>query len=171
MGTNIKSLNLFNLDDLFAAKVKDLIVFISQNKITNKKDVISILSYYIFCEILKIYKSQSGLVLFYMSTKCYNWLLSDGGIVRDVDFKKVIELFTKKIKFPIVITSLSYEEFKALLASNSPVYDEILNDYNFIGDFWEEILKVIKSLKFYTLDEELSRNFTEHVLITKTFKR
>ena len=106
-----------------------------------------------------------------MSTKCYNWLLSDGGIVRDVEFKKVIELFTKKIKFPIVITSLSYEEFKALLASNSPVYDEILNDYNFIGDFWEEILKVIKSLKFYTLDDELSRNFTEHVLITKTFKR
>ena len=159
------------MDDLFAAKVKDLIVFISQNKITNKKDVISILSYYIFCEILKIYKSQSGLVLFYMTTKCYNWLLSDGGIVRDVDFKKVIELFTKKIKFPIVITSLSYEEFKTLLASNSPLYDEILNDYNFIGDFWEEILKVIKSLKFYTLDEELSRNFTEHLLITKTFKR
>lgn len=170
MTKRIKSLVLSNLDDIFAIKVKELIVFISQNNITNTKDITNILTYYIFCEILKIYKSQSGMVMFYMSTKCYNWLQSDGGIIRDMDFKKVLDLFTKKIKFPIVITSLIFEDFQSMLSSNSPVYDELINEYKFISDFWEEIIKVIKNLKFYSLDETLQKNFSEHVYYITTFK-
>ena len=170
MPTHIKSLNLFNLDEVFASKVKELIVFITKNNIANHKDVVNILIYYVFCELIKIYKEQSGLILFYLSTKCYNWLLSDGGIVRDVDFKKIIDLLTRKIKFPIVITSLTFDEFKTLLASDSPEYDEVINDYSFISTFFDEIIKTIKSLKFYSLDEELSNNFLEQLEIINTFK-
>lgn len=167
----IKSFVLFNLDETFAKRVKDLVVFITQNNITNHRDIVTILIYYVFCDILKTYKNNSGLILFYMSTKCHNWLLSDGGIVRDMDFKKVINLFTKKIKFPIVITSLSYEDFQSMLISNSPEYDEIINEYKFISDFWEEILKVIKSLKFYSLEENISQKFLEQVEYISTFNK
>lgn len=171
MGTSIKSLNLFNLDEVFVVRVKDLITFISKNSITNQRDIVTILTYYIFCDILKTYKEESGLVLFYLSTKCYHWLLSDGGIVRDMNFKKVADIFTKKIKFPIVITSLSFDEFKSLLSSDTPDYDEIINDYNFISDFWTEIMLLIKSLKFHSLDEELSNSFLEQMQIISTFKK
>lgn len=170
MTKRIKSLVLSNLDDIFASKVKDLIVFISQNSINNTKDITNILIYYVFCELLKIYKSQSGMILFYMSTKCYNWLQSDGGVVREMDFKKVVDLFTKKIKFPIVITSLSYDDFQSMLASNSPTYDELVNEYKFISEFWDEILKVIKNLRFYSLEDNLQKNFLEHLEYITTFK-
>ena len=171
MAINVKSLNLFDLDTVITTRVKDLIIFITHNNITNHRDITTILTYYIFTDILKAYKEESGLVLFYLSTKCYNWLLSDGGIVREMDFKKVAELFTKKIKFPIVITSLSFDEFKNLLASDSPEYDEIINDYSFISDFWTEIMLLIKSLKFHSLDEKLSNSFLEQLEIISTFKK
>lgn len=170
MATRVKSLNLFNLDETIASRVKDLIVFITKNNITNTRDISTILIYYVFSDILDTYKKQNGMILFYMSTKCYNWLMSDGGVVRDMDFKKLIDIFTKKVKFPIIITSLSFEEFKSLLASNSPEYDEIINDYNFISDFWGEIIKIIKSLKFFSLDDELSNDFFRTNII-KTFKK
>ena len=171
MAARIKSLILFNLDKVVTTRVKDLIVFITSNSITNQRDITTILTYYIFCDILKVYKEENGLVLFYLSTKCYNWLLSDGGIVRDMDFKKVTDILTKKIKFPIVITSLSFDDFKNLLASNSPEYDEVINDYQFISDFWSEIIKVIKDLKFHSLDDKLSNSFVEQVEIISTFTK
>lgn len=169
MGIKLKSLNLFNLDDIISSKAKELIVFITKNSISNTRDITNIFIYYVFCELLEIYKKQNGLILFYMSTKCYNWLLADDGIVREMNFKKLVDLFTKKIKFPIVITSLSFEDFKSLLASNSPEYDEIINEYKFISDFWEEIMKTIKSLKFYSIDDELSKDFNRTIDIISTF--
>ena len=171
MATKIKSLILFNLDEIFTERVKDLIVFVTKNNITNTKDITSILTYYVFTDILKTYKEESGLILFYLSTKCYNWLLSDGGIVRDMDFQKVTDIFTKKIKFPIVITSLSYTDFQNLLASNSPEYDELINNYQFISDFWTEIMLLIKNLKFNSLDDKLSNSFLEQAEIISSFKK
>lgn len=171
MATKIKSLILFNLDEIFTERVKDLIVFVTKNNITNTKDITSILTYYVFTDILKTYKEESGLILFYLSTKCYNWLLSDGGIIRDMDFQRVVDIFTKKIKFPIVITSLSYTDFQNLLASNSPEYDEVINDYQFISDFWTEIMLLIKNLKFNSLDDKLSNSFLEQAEIISSFKK
>ena len=171
MGIKIKSLRLFNLDDIFTKRVRDLVVFTTTNHITNQKDINTILTYYIFCDILKLYKEESGLILFYLSTKCYNWLLSDGGIIRDMDFQKVTDIFTKKIKFPIVVTSLSFIDFQNLLASNSPEYDELINDYQFISDFWTEIMLLIKNLKFHSLDEKLSNSFVEQEQIISCFKK
>lgn len=97
--------------------------------------------------------------------------MSDGGIIRDMDFQRVVDIFTKKIKFPIVITSLSYTDFQNLLASNSPEYDEVINDYQFISDFWTEIMLLIKNLKFNSLDDKLSNSFLEQAEIISSFKK
>lgn len=161
MGSKVKSLLLFNLDDIIASKVHELILFITKFSIKNQRDIGTILIYYILTSILQTHRNTKGMVLFYMSQKCCDWLEADSAIVRDMDFKRVIDVFLRKIKFPIIVSTLSFNDFEKLLNSNSPEYEEIINHYDFLSHYFNEVIKLIKKLEFYSLEEELVKNLTE----------
>ena len=62
---------------------------------------------------------------------------------------------TKKIKFPVIISSLSFSYFCTSLAANCPEYDEIVESYITLPSIFDDIIKVIKKLSFYKLENEL----------------
>lgn len=169
-GEIIKSLNLFNLDEIVSFNAKKLLDFIFQYNISNKQDIYSLFVFYNLSDILDIYKNNKGIIVFYLSTKCHNWLLEEEGIVRGMDFKKFIKLITKRIRFPIIISNLSFTGFKHLLEEDNPEYDEIINDYQFLSTLYEDIMQVIKKLKFYTIEDELLESTNEKIKFISTFK-
>lgn len=169
MGIQIKSLTLFNLDNIIELEVKCFFLFVIQYEIKSRKDMKNLLIYYILKQILQTYRYNSGMIVFYMSQACYNWLDEKDGIINKMDFKKVLNVITKKIPFPIIVSSLPYKKFEELLKSKSPEYDEIVNNYKFISDFLSKVIRVIKNLKFYKLDEKISNNIMEQLKIVTSF--
>lgn len=168
---SIKSISLFNIDDIITNNAKKLIEFLHQYKITNKQDIYSLFVYYNLCDILDTYRNNEGIIVFYMSTKCQNWIMEDEGIVRDMNFAKFIKLITKRIRFPIIISNLSFNGFKQMLSDNSPEYDEIIADYQFLGTLYDDIVDVIKKLKFYALEDELLKSVKEQIKLISAFKK
>lgn len=167
---SVKSLSLFNLDTIISANAKKLIDFIFQYQIESKQDIYSLFCYYNFCDILNIYKENGGIIVFYLSTKCHNWLLEDSGIIRDINFSRFIKLITKRIRFPIIISNLSFAGFEQMLSEDSPEYDELINDYEFLSSLYEDIVSVIKNLKFYSLENELLKDVKAQIKLLSAFK-
>lgn len=168
-GELIKSLNLFNLDEIVSANAKKLLEFIFQYKIDNKQDIYSLFVFFNLSDIIDVYKNNEGMIVFYMSTKCHNWLLEDEGIIRGMDFKKFIKLITKRIRFPIIISNLSFSAFENMLKEDNPEYDEIVANYEFISSLYDDIINVIKQLRFYQLENELLSSVKEQIKLISTF--
>lgn len=167
---SIKSIILFNLDDIISASAKELIEFLFRYEVTNKQDIYSLFVYYNLSAILDVYKNNEGMIVFYLSTKCHNWLCEGDGIVRDMDFRKFIKLITKRIQFPIIISNLSFKGFEQMLSDNSPEYDELIADYQFISTYFDDIVSIIKKLKFYSIENELLKNMKEQIKLVSAFK-
>ena len=165
----VKSLSLFNLDDLISSSVKQLYEFISMYNIDNKQDIYSLFCFYNLSGILEVYKKNKGIIVFYMSTKCHDWLLEEEGIIRGMDFKKFIRLITKRIQFPIIISNLSFSGFNKMLSEDGPEYEELIAGYEFVASLWEDIVDVVKKLKFYKLEDELVNSITEQIKFVTTF--
>lgn len=169
MGNRIKSILLFNLDDIIQEEVGNFITFTTKYAVTNHTDMKNLLIYYVLKHILQIYKENCGMIVFYLSKSCYNWLDTNGAIIKKLNFKKLIKVFTKKIPFNIIISSLTFDKFEGLMQSNSPEYSEVVNEYRFISSYMNSIMKVIKSLKFHSLEENLTKNLMEQIQIVSTF--
>lgn len=165
----VKSLSLFNLDDLIADSAKKLWEFVSRYSIENKQDIYSLFCFYNLSGILDAYKKHKGIIVFYMSTKCHNWLMEEDGIVRGMDFKKFIRLITKRIQFPIIISSLSFDGFNKMLSEGGPEYDELISGYEFVASLYNDIVDVVKQLKFYRIEDELINSVTEQIKLISTF--
>lgn len=171
MGKKIKSILLFNLDEIIQIEVGNLISFTTKYSITNRTDTQNLLIYYVLKRILEIYRDNRGMIVFYLSKSCYNWLDTNGAITRKLNFKKLINVFTKKIPFNIIISSLTFDKFESLMESNSPEYSEIVNDYRFISSYMTSIMRVIRSLRFHSLEESITQNLMEQIKIISTFEK
>lgn len=104
-----------------------------------------------------------------MSTKCHNWLSEEDGIIRGIDFRKFIKLITKRIQFPIIISNLSFSGFNKMISEDGPEYEELIAGYEFVASLWEDIVDVVKKLKFYKLEDELVNSITEQIKLVTTF--
>ena len=87
----------------------------------------------------------------------------------DVDYKKFFKIVMKTIKFPIVISSLPYQTFLVLMMSDCPEYDEILNSNKMFASVIPDLIKVIKKLKFYKLEDEFVKNIKEQIKCITVF--
>lgn len=158
MGARIRLLNLFNLDEIIedsAKRVHSLRVF---GQVSNKRDLLILFIYFVFDSILKVYKENSGFITFYLSAETQNLLLQDGGIIEGVKCKKLHDLLTKKIKFPLIVSFAQFHDFCSLMSSNCPEYDELLERYKFMGELLPQITKEAKKLKFSKFAEELEQD-------------
>ena len=155
----IRSLILFDLKDTIIHSNKKVLEFISLYNITNKTDINSLFIYNALLNILEIYKNnKGGLIVFYLSREIFNELED---AKEEINYKKFIKLITKKIKFPIIISSLSFQYFCSMMETNCPEYDEIVEEYTFLSSIFDDIIKIIKKLKFYKIERELINNLKE----------
>lgn len=157
----VKSLIIFDLDTTIVQANKKVSELILLYDIKNKTDITNYFIFYCFEHIIKTYKeNKSGLLLFYFNLESFNKLKE---IKSEINYKKFLNLVTKKIKFPIVITPLSFSAFYNLLSLPCAEYDEIVENYNFFVDFYDDFYKVIKKLRFHKINETLTTNIKERI--------
>ena len=164
----VRSLILFDLKNTIIYSNKKVLEYISLYNITNKTDINNLFIFFALYNILEIYKNnKNGLVVFYISQDDFNLLQENG----DINYKKFIKIITKKIKFPIIISSLSFSYFCSLMATNCPEYDEIIESYTFISTIFDDIVKIIKKMKFYKLEKIFISDLKQRLKLITTFTK
>lgn len=154
----IKSLILFDLKNVIIHSNKQTLEFITLYSITNKTDINNLFVYNALLNILEIYKNnKNGLVTFYLFQNDFNELLES----TEINYNKFIKIITKRIDFPIIISKFSFEFFCKRLQTDCPEYDEIIDNYKFLSTIFDDIIKLIKKLKFYKIEDELVNNLKE----------
>ena len=74
----IRSLILFDLENIVIHSNKKVLEFITLYNITNKTDINNLFTFYSLLEILEIYKNnKNGLIVFYLSQESFNSLQED----------------------------------------------------------------------------------------------
>lgn len=163
----IRSLILFDLENIVIHSNKKVLEFITLYNITNKTDINNLFTFYSLLEILEIYKNnKNGLIVFYLSQDAFNSLQED----TEIKYSKFLKIITKKIKFPIIISTLGFSYFCSLMATNCPEYDEIVEEYTFLPSIFDDIVKVVKKLKFYKIEKDLVHNLKERIKLISMFE-
>lgn len=163
----VRSLILFDLSSIIIHSNKKVLEFISLYDISNKTDINNLFVFFALSQILETYRTnKNGLIVFYLSQENYNNLQNK----TEINYSKFIKIITKKVKFPIIISSLSFSYFCSLMASNCPQYDEIVENYIFLPSIFDDIIKLIKKLKFYKIEKELIINLKERFKLISMFE-
>jgi len=158
---------LFDLSSIIIHSNKKVLEFISLYDISNKTDINNLFVFFALSQILETYRTnKNGLIVFYLSQENYNNLQNK----TEINYSKFIKIITKKVKFPIIISSLSFSYFCSLMASNCPQYDEIVENYIFLPSIFDDIIKLIKKLKFYKIEKELIINLKERFKLISMFE-
>ena len=156
MATKVKSLNLFNLDEIIERHARNVLGLSIRYNIENKHDLFSLLTHGVLTDILEIYKkNEFCFIVFYLSTRMQNTLLEDGGVIRGVNCRGLNILLTRKIRFSIVVSSLRFDDLCKLLSSNCSKYQEIIEKYKFIHELVPEIVRACEQLKFFSISDEV----------------
>lgn len=163
----VRSLILFDLSSIIIHSNKKVLEFISLYDISNKTDINNLFVFFALSQILETYRTnKNGLIVFYLSQENYNNLQNK----TEINYSKFIKIITKKVKFPIIISSLSFSYFCSLMASDCPQYDEIVENYIFLPSIFDDIIKLIKKLKFYKIEKELVINLKERFKLISMFE-
>lgn len=158
----IRSLILFDLKNVIIYSNKKVLEFIALYNITNKTDINNLFIYYSLSNIIELYKNnKNGLIVFYLSQEDFDILHEKN----DINYSRFIKIITKQIKFPIIISSLKFSYFCSLMATNCPEYDEIVENYVFISSIFDDIVKVVKNLKFYKIERNIVNDIKERFKI------
>lgn len=158
----IRSLILFDLKNVIICSNKKVLEFIALYNITNKTDINNLFIYYSLSNIIELYKNnKNGLIVFYLSQEDFDTLHEKN----DINYSRFIKIITKQIKFPIIISSLKFSYFCSLMATNCPEYDEIVENYVFISSIFDDIVKVVKNLKFYKIERNIVNDIKERFKI------
>lgn len=163
----VRSLILFDLKDVIICSNKKVLEFIALYNISSKTDINNLFIFFSLSNILEIYKNnKNGMIVFYLSAEDYNSLQNN----TEINYSKFARTIMKKIKFPIIISSLPFSYFCSLMATDCPEYDEIIENYAFLPSIFDDIVKVIKKLKFYKLEQEIVNNIKEQFKLISMFE-
>ena len=162
----IKSLIIFDLKNTILYSNKKVLEFINLYNINNKTDINNLFVFNALLHILEIYKeNKNGLIIFYFSQEDFNELQDS----KDINYSKFLKIIMKKIKFPIIISNLNFYYFCKLIESDCPEYDEILDNYNFLSSIFDDIIKIVKKLKFYKIEKEMISDIKERFKLISSF--
>lgn len=163
----VRSLILFDLKNIIIHSNKKVLEFISLYNISNKTDINNLFVFFALTEILETYRNnKNGLIVFYLGQEDYNALQEN----TEINYSKFVKIITKKIKFPIIISSLGFSYFCSLMASDCPQYDEIVDSYVFLPTIFDNIVKLVKKLKFYKIEKDLVTNLKERFKLICMFE-
>lgn len=162
----IKSLIIFDLKNTILYSNNKVLEFINLYNINNKTDINNLFVFNALLHILEIYKeNKNGLIIFYFSQEDFNELQDS----KDINYSKFLKIIMKKIKFPIIISNLNFYYFCKLIESDCPEYDEILDNYNFLSSIFDDIIKIVKKLKFYKIEKEMISDIKERFKLISSF--
>ena len=163
----IRSLILFDLEPLIIESNNEVLKLMVEWGVSNRTDLSNLFIYHCIRRILNLYSvNKVGFICFYLAESKYIELTENKF---DVDYKKFFKIVMKTIKFPIVISSLPYQTFLVLMMSDCPEYDEILNSNKMFASVIPDLIKVIKKLKFYKLEDEFVKNIKEQIKCITVF--
>ena len=164
----IRSLILFDLEPLIIESNNQVLKLMVEWGLSNRTDISNLFIYYCIKRILNLYKTnKGGFICFYLSEEKYLELTENKF---DVNYKKFFKVIMKTIKFPIVISSLPFETFLVLMMSDCPEYDELIDSYNTFSSVIPDLIKTIKKLKFYKLEEDFSKDIKEQIKCLTVFE-
>lgn len=163
----VRSLILFDLKNTIIHSNKKVLEYISLYSIKNKTDINNLFIFFSLSNLLEIYKNnKNGMIVFYLSNEDYNSLQEN----TEINYSKFLKIIMKKIKFPIIVSSLPFSYFCSLMATDCPQYDEIIESYTFLPSIFDDIIKLIKKLKFYKLEREIINNLKERLKLVTMFE-
>lgn len=163
----IRSLLLFDLEPLIIESNNEVLKAMIEWGITNKTDISNLFIYNCIKRIITIYKcNKGGFLCFYINNEKYLELTENKF---DINYKKFFKVIMKTIKFPIVVSSLPFETFLVLMMSDCPEYDEILSSNKSFANVVPDLIKVIKKLKFYKLENDFCKDLKEQIKCISIF--
>lgn len=163
----IRSLLLFDLEPLIIEANNEVLKLMVEWGLSNRTDISNLFIYSCLKRILNLYKTnKGGFLCFYLNDEKYVQLTTEK---YDVNYKKFFKVVMKTVKFPIVISTLPFETFLVLMMSDCPEYDELLDSNKLFSSVVPDLIKVIKKLKFYKLEEEFSKNLKEQIKCISLF--
>lgn len=164
----IRSLILFDLKNIIIHSNSKVLEFIALYNLANKTDINNLFVFNALLEILEIYKNnKNGLIVFYLSQKDYDALHEKS----DINYSKFIKIITKTVNFPIIISNIGFSYFCSLMATNCPEYDEIIENYVFLSTIFDDLVKVIKRLKFYKIENEFVKDLKNRLKTISSFEK
>lgn len=164
----VRSLIIFNLEEIILRSNGKVLEFVTLYNIDNKKDINNLFTYYCLSEILEIYKNnKNGLIVFFIDFKKYDELIEHKG---DINYKKFLKTI-KNINFPLISSNaITYTAFCELMYSDCPQYDEIIADYISLPSIYNNMVKIIKKLKFYKLEENYINDIKNKIKLISTYE-
>ena len=164
----IRSLILFDLKDIIIHSNSKVLEFINLYNIKNKTDISNLFVFNALLKILEIYKSnKNGLIVFYISQNDFNQLREKS----EINYSKFIKIITKTVNFPIIISNIGFSYFCSLMATNCPEYDEIIENYVFLSAIFDDLVKVIKKLKFYKIENDFILDLKNRLKLITSFTK
>lgn len=164
----IRSLILFDLKDIIIHSNSKVLEFINLYNIKNKTDISNLFVFNALLKILEIYKSnKNGLIVFYISQNDFNQLHEKS----EINYSKFIKIITKTVNFPIIISNIGFSYFCSLMATNCPEYDEIIENYVFLSAIFDDLVKVIKKLKFYKIENDFILDLKNRLKLITSFTK
>lgn len=135
----IKNLTIIDIDVVASQVFKDTISFCHSNSISSITDIKKIYLHYYLSELLDLYTNRTTInVLLYHDINVITW----------EDFEKlnepVVNLLRNKLKFPMIEGNMSISNYISLISSDSPEYDDAVNNnFNFIDSlgFFKSYIK------------------------------
>ena len=164
----IRSLILFDLKDIIIHSNSKVLEFINLYNIKNKTDISNLFVFNALLKILEIYKNnKNGLIVFYISQNDFNQLREKS----EINYSKFIKIITKTVNFPIIISNIGFSYFCSLMATNCPEYDEIIENYVFLSAIFDDLVKVIKKLKFYKIENDFILDLKNRLKLITSFTK
>lgn len=162
----VKALTIFDLKNIIENANDSTLKYVYQYNIINKTDITNLFIHFAFTNIIKLYQSTKGLIAFYFSLDLKEKMEN---AECEINYKKFLKIITKKLKFPIVLSNLSFEYFIKLLKDESPEYDEIIQDFKMMSEIYPKLVDTIKKLKFYKLEKDVVNDIKEQIKLICAF--
>lgn len=162
----VKALTIFDLKNIIEDANDCTLKYIYQYNISNKTDITNLFIHFAFTNIIKIYQNNTGLIAFYFSQDLKNKMEA---AKCEINYIKFLNLITKKLKFPIIISSLSYELMIKMLLDECPEYEELILDFKMMSEIYPELVNVVKKLKFYKIEKEVINDIKSQFKLISAF--
>lgn len=124
----IKNLSIININKIIKESINNTNLYCLNNDIKNSKDTITLFKHFFYTIFLNAYSKHTkvNIILYYFEEE----------LLESSTFKSILNLLKNKFKFPTIITNIPLEDYIKLISSDSPEYDEAINNnFNLIDSF------------------------------------
>lgn len=125
----IKNLSIININKIIRESINNTNLYCLNNDIKNSKDTTTLFKHFFYTIFLNAYSehTKANIILYYFEEE----------LLESSTFKSILNLLKNKFKFPTIITNIPLEDYIKLISSDSPEYDEAVNNnFNLIDSFY-----------------------------------